>query len=101
MIPFNNELQVGQPAMIINVEYEVNSALIGSTILIEELLDADASCDILGSGGYAYARFLSKNGSDRFIRQIYLMPLPPLGDVYEEEFFEEVQNLKVRNHVNA
>lgn len=95
MTPMNNELYVGCTAMIINVEYSKNSHLIGKTIVIESLLSEEESAEqIFEANGHAYASYTRDNG-ERFIRQKYLMPLPPLGDVYEEEMRDELENLKV------
>lgn len=80
MTPFNNELQVGQPAMVINVEHEKNRHRIGTTIVVDSLYSAEEASEILGDTlGHSYARFVRDN-QPRFIRQIYLMPIPPLDD---------------------
>lgn len=83
---FNQELQIGQPALIINVEYSKNSYLIGTTTVIESLLTPDESAKkIIGANGHAYAVHL-RDGAERYIRQNYLMPLPPLDDqTYSED----------------
>lgn len=97
MTPFNNELQVGQPAMIINVEFEKNRHSIGTTIIVDALHSIEESKEIMkDSSGFAYARF-SRDSQPRFIRQNYLMPLPPLGDVYEDEMTDVLENLKVNS----
>lgn len=98
MTPFNNELQVGQPAMIINVEYAKNNHLIGTTIIIESLLTpVEADESIFGADGHAYAVWIHADGSEHYIRQNYLMPLPPLGDVYADEMTDVLENLKVNS----
>lgn len=95
MTPFNNELQVGQPAMIINVEYSSNSHLIGTTIIVDSLLSPEeANETVFGSNGYAYASYNDRDGVEHFIRQKYLMPIPPLGDVYADEINDVLENLK-------
>lgn len=90
MTPFNNELQVGQPAMIINVEYDKNRHVIGTTVVIESLLSVEESENIVfQANGHAYATYIRESdGNQRFIRQDYLMPIQPLGDVYDEEIME-------------
>lgn len=96
MTPFNNELQVGQLALIINVEYPKNSHFIGTTIIIESLISAEEAKEmVFESNGHAYASHI-RDGEEKVIRQAYLMPLPPLGDVYDEEMFDEFVNLQVR-----
>lgn len=97
MTPFNNELQVGQPAMIINVEFEKNRHSIGTTIIVDALYSIEESKKIMkDSSGFAYARF-GRESQPRFIRQNYLMPLPPLGDVYADEMTDVLENLKVNS----
>lgn len=97
MTPFNNELQVGQPAMIINVEYSKNSHLIGTTIVVDSLISPEEADErIFGSGGHAYASYTRYDGVERFVRQKFLMPIPPLGDdVLDTSFVEVLDNLKV------
>lgn len=96
MTPFNNELQVGQPAMVINVEYSKNSHIIGTTIIVDLLMSVeDSKLVIFEANGYAYASYIRGDGERRFIRQKYLMPLPPLGDVYADEMTDVLENLKV------
>lgn len=96
MTPFNNELQVGQPAMVINVEYSKNSHLIGTTIVVDSLISPEEADEmIFGSGGHAYASYVRGDGAERFIRQKFLMPIPPLGDVYADEMTDVLENLKV------
>lgn len=81
MTPFNNELHVGQPAMVINVEYAKNSHIIGTTIVVDSLISPEEASEmIFESGGHAYASYVRNDGAERFIRQKFLMPIPPLGD---------------------
>lgn len=94
---FDNYLQVGQPAMIINVEYSRNSNMIGKVITINSLLTPEESSNIFENEGFLYASYINDN-AEKFIRQNYLMPLPPLGDVYNQEVSEELENLKVKNY---
>jgi hypothetical protein len=84
---FNQELQIGHPALIINVEYSKNSHFIGTTIVIESLLTPDESDEsIFGANGHAYAVYLHDDGTLHYIRQKYLMPIPPLDDqTYSED----------------
>lgn len=98
MTPFNNELQVGQPAMIIDVEYDKNRHLIGTTIIVDCLYSPEESKDLVfEANGHAYASYIRESDvQQRFIRQKYLMPLPPLGDVYDEEVFEELSTMRVK-----
>lgn len=99
MTPFNNELQVGQPAMIINVEMEKNRGEIGTIVTIEALLTFEESINrILGGEEHVkepYAFIIDSKGSPSAIIQRYLMPLPPLGDVYDQEMMDQMENWKV------
>lgn len=93
---FNQELQIGQPALIINVEYSKNSHLIGTTIGIESLLTPNESAEsIRGANGYAYAVYLDDDGTGHYIRQNYLMPLPPLDDQSDSEDYSIKNNKEV------
>lgn len=99
MTPFNNELQVGQPAMIINVEMEKNRGEIGTIVTIEELLTLEESINRICGGEEhvkePYAFIIDSKGQPTAILQRYLMPLPPLGDVYDDEMIDELKNLRV------
>lgn len=88
MTPFNNELQVGQPAMVINVEYAKNSHIIGTTIVVDSLISPEDASEMFDSGGHAYASYVRNDGAERFIRQKFLMPLPPLDDDVLEITFD-------------
>lgn len=95
----NTELKVGMLAMVINVEYSKNNHLIGTTVLIDSLLSTEESDEyILGANGHAYASYIQDNVSEHYIRQKYLMPLPPLGDVYDQEMMDEMENTKIYTH---
>ena len=99
MTPFNNELQIGQPAMIINVEYEKNRHLVRTVVIIHDLLSPEqAELEVFEPKGQGYATYILESDSiECFIQQRYLMPLPPLGDVYDQEKMDEMENLKVYN----
>lgn len=86
MIPFNNDLQVGQPAMVINVEQEKNRDKIGIVVVVEELLSLEDSKQRI-LGGHVHVKepyaFFTHAGCESAIIQRYLMPLPPLDDVLD------------------
>lgn len=104
MTPFNNELQIGQPAMIISVERTENIEKIGTVVTVNDLMDLETSKEYFLlyrddkiSHPYAIVDDDTKSGrlGHKAIRQDYLMPIPPLGDVYEEEMLDELEYLKV------
>lgn len=98
MTPFNNELQVGQPAMIINVELQKNIGEIGTIVTVEELLTLEESINRIGHEEYVkepYAFIIDSKDKPAAIIQRYLMPLPPLGDVYDQEMMDEMEKYKV------
>lgn len=97
MTPFNNELQVGQPAMIINVEQPKFSDQIGKTVIVLALMSSEESKQFFffsefkpSSQPYAViddGTDYGRNGQIAILQK-FLMPLPPLGDVYDEEIME-------------
>lgn len=103
MTPFNNELQVGQPAMIINVELEENRSEVGTTVIVLGLMSTGESqeyfidADFKVNKPYAVIDDGTDGGrnGEIAILQKYLMPLPPLGDVYDDEMTDVLENLKV------
>lgn len=104
MTPFKNDLQVGQPALVINAEKPENVGKIGMVVTVIELMDLQKSKeyfsvwrDDLIAHPYAViddSSILGERGNIA-IRQDYLMPLPPLGDVYDDEMFDVMENLKI------
>lgn len=104
MTAFNNDLQIGQPAMIINVEQPENIGNIGMVVTVLRLMDLRESQDYFGITHIVKHRYAviddgSEDGlsGNLSIRQDFLMPLPPLGDVYDQEKMDEMQNLKIYN----
>lgn len=104
MIPFNNQLKVGQPAMIVNVERPENIENIGNVVTVIDLMDLETSKEYFfmyrdDTIRHPYAIIDDGTNDGRLghkaIRQDYLMPLPPLGDVYDQEKMDEMQNLKI------
>jgi len=102
MKTFNNKLEIGQPAMIINTAKEINRSLIGKVVIVEaltsageevsEFFDAENKRIVEVADGMAFCSgvnpperikcedgTLMKLGVTRF-RISNLMPLPPLGD---------------------
>lgn len=77
------ELQVGQPALVINVELEENRHLIGKCITVIGLHSKEEAQMVLGKehANEPYATHRCHGGlGRRWIRQRYLMPIPPLDD---------------------
>lgn len=122
MKTFNNELKVGDLAMIINTHCPENRHLIGSVVKVEMFMQVGdimtdyylgaasagvmvvvkPSCTarVLVSG----CRVTGKSSGEGFsmrdgycnINEKYLMPIPPLGDdVLDTSFVEVLDNLKV------
>lgn len=118
MKPFNNEIEVGQKALIIGCKHPENSWVIGMTVTVEGLfLKYESVPDEFRSelgrrtphdrrgkfiddsavvSGFNINDFLRENHA--VIARKYLMPIPPLGDMYDEELFDEMVNLKIKNH---
>lgn len=85
----HNDLQVDQPALIINVEQEKNTHVIGTCVNVIDLMSVEESVyyfreseDKLVTEPYA---LIEINGIVGGIRQRYLMPIPPLDDQTEIE----------------
>lgn len=97
MTPFNNELQVGQPALIINVERPEFRGEIGRTVIVLALMSYEESKEYFLLSTFKpinqpYAVIddgtdYGRNGQIAILQK-FLMPLPPLGDVYDEEIME-------------
>lgn len=110
MKPFNNELQVGQPAMIIGCYKPVNSWAIGKIVVVEcfmgsfeKVPEQYRSGDDVGMTIEKAAVISGINTDERIIANHavvmvkYLMPIPPLGDVYADEMFDVMENLKIHS----
>lgn len=112
MTPMNNDLQVGQQAIIIGCHNPENSGCIGKVVTIVDFVNkgeplpdfymqienvdkfaAKVNLAVITDSGAAPDNVMIENHI--FINVKYLMPLPPLGDVYEEEMRDELENLKV------
>lgn len=83
------ELQVGQPALVINVDHKENEGLIGSVIMITDLLSKDESIEYFKDSVYDRSSYsepfaLFEDEKGLAIKQRYLMPIPPLDDVLEQ-----------------
>lgn len=114
MKPFNNELQVGQPAMIIGCYKPANSWAIGKIVVVECLMGSfeevpeqyKISDDIILmsieksaiiSGINTDERIIANHASIMLKHLMPLPPLPPLGDVYDDEMFDVMENLKIHS----
>lgn len=106
MTPFNNQLQVGKPALIIGCHHPENSWTIGKTVIVDGFIEKgnQASGDIANYYfGIAPELMCIVSGfeSDQLYngkgvyKARFLMPIPPLGDVYDQEKMDEMQNLKI------
>lgn len=88
----HNDLQVNQPALIINVENHVEFGdWIGKSVTVIELMSVEESrnyfagnpnIDLFCKEPYAIIKLGEFEGG---IRQRYLMPIPPLDDQTEIE----------------
>lgn len=80
-----SELQVGQPALVINVEFAMNSELIGKCVTVVRIMSLDESIDYFDRDDsyvnepYTVIR-IKGDLPDGAIRTRYLMPIPPLDD---------------------
>lgn len=80
------ELQVGQPALVINVEFEENRDLVGKCVTVLELMSTEQSKEYFYDAPKDYVTepyaLIQIEGDDyeSGIRQRYLMPIPPLDD---------------------
>lgn len=74
------ELQVGQPALIINVEYDRNRHKVGKCIIVDRLLSLEDSIQGVYGAEVPYASYIDESQIENFIQQRFLMPIPPLGD---------------------
>jgi hypothetical protein len=98
----NTELKVGMLAMIINVERPQNADKIGIVVTILDLMDLQQSKEYFllyrdKEVTHPYA-IVEGAGNGTSIRQDYLIPLPPLGDVYDQEMMDEMENTKIYTH---
>lgn len=118
----NTELKVGMLAMIIGCRQPENrDTLIGKVVTIEALPDVgdnivefyDGEHTVIREnhtniaicyGAEGKARRCTNDGlstlKDNYTRhnRKYLMPLPPLGDVYDQEMVDEMENTKIYTH---
>lgn len=81
-----NDLQVNQPALIINVEKEKNLYLIGKSVMVVKLLTIEESkLHFRKDDTKEPYAIIDVGGLGRGILQRYLMPIPPLDDQSEIE----------------
>lgn len=118
----NTELKVGMLAVIIGCKQPENrDALIGKVVTIEALPDHGDNIVEFYDGEHTVIRenhpniaicygaqakvnrdttdglSTLKDSHTRLDRK-YLMPLPPLGDVYDQEMMDEMENTKIYTH---
>lgn len=84
------DLQEGQPALVINVEFQENSELIGQCVTVVHVMSLEESIDYFyRDDGYATEPYtvirVKDDPYDAAIRTRYLMPIPPLDDGILEE----------------
>lgn len=112
MTPFNNELQVGQPALVIGCHHPENIGCIGRIVTIVDFVskgdllpscymknynrfgvEAKANLAVITGSGVT-DDFIMIDGHI-FINVKYLMPLPPLDDDVLDDTVNLTTNLKV------
>lgn len=95
MIPMNNDLQIGQPAIVIGCHHPENSWIIGKTVTVVDFIDNGAKMpdvyftngnpfDVPANANLAVVKGVCTAGeiidNHSFIKPKYLMPIPPLDD---------------------
>ena len=80
------DLEVGKPALIINVEQSRNSHMIGKCVVPLQLLSVEESIDYFEEPDIKEPYAVIKIGLEGAIQQRFLMPIPPLDDhTYSED----------------
>lgn len=112
MIPMNNDLQIGQPAIIIGCYNPSNSWIIGRVVTVVELISAgEKLSDEYFNGGNPFDITAPVNlamvtgvntelciiDNHALIQQKYLMPIPPLDDDVLDEVECSTQQLEKVN----
>lgn len=83
MTPFNNELQVGQPALVIGYMKNYNRFGVEAKANLAVITGSGVTDDFIMIDGHI------------FINVKYLMPLPPLDDDVLDDTVNLTTNLKV------